>query len=262
MMINVPDRNNPINAVFDRIELRCPFRPLDIFEPFGGDGMSQIIDYALRPRVNSLTAWDIDINRAAQLKIHFPDTDVNVCNAFEEVARLHHDFDVIIIDNNVLQAPHFEHFDLFPAIFNGLKKDSAFIVISACGDPGDYYAQRELLVRNVFGSRWQEFVKDWDAARRKFYKLLDASDLLYESRLIGHTLPVTGMSVNDMVPIYMDLALKAGFFTKYQTVVPRSKWLKYILLELQHTKPKAEREANLKDKLDRKNAADLYQSAK
>jgi hypothetical protein len=243
---------NPITGVFDRIEVRCPIRPLDIFEPFGGNGLSQVIHYAPRPRVNHLTAWEIDVKFAVQLKKNFPDTDVKVCDAFEEVNRLHPHFDVIIVDNNLLQWPRFEHFDLFPAIFKGLK-DNAFMVISVCHDPGGYFVLREHLVNAALGSRSSDFVKDWDSARTKFYNMRDAGDFFYRDQ-VGHIRPVTVMSVSDMVPIYMDLALKAGFFTQYQTIIPRSQWMKYIVLELQRGTSKAEREAKYKDKLERQRA--------
>ena len=190
--------------------------------------------------------------RAAVCKRMIPDAKVKVCDAYKEVHSLQPNFDIIIIDNNLVQAPNFEHFDLFPAIFKGLK-DEGFVIISVCSDPGSYYVDREHIIRAHLGSRVEPFVKDWDRVRAKFYGRPEFPDEAY-SNLQGRIMPLSGFPANDMVPVYTALALKAGFFTAYHTVIRRSKQMSYILIELNHTTPRAKLEKKYKDKKERQDA--------
>jgi len=237
---------------FNRTEIRMPFTPKDVLEVFGGEGTSQTVHYAAYHNLHSLTAWDIDPERARVLKELIPDANVKVCDAFKEVHSLQPAYDVIVIDNNVLQAPRFEHFDLFPAIFKGLKKHS-FIIISVCSDPGSYYVYREAQVRAKLGSRTEAFVRDLDNARSEFYGIPPAAEEHY-ALFSGRIMPITSMSANDMVPIYTDLAIKAGFFTAYQTVLPRARYMSYIVLELKHASSRQEMETKTRDKLEKQRA--------
>lgn len=245
-------RKHPIVQVFNRIEIRAPLRPLAVLEPFGGDGASQTIHYAWMPCTAHLEAWEINSKRAGVLKGYVPGAEVKCCDAWQSVAGLGPHFDVIVIDNNLLQPPHFEHFDLFPAIFKGLKPHG-FLVVSVCPDPGGYYVPRETMLRRQLGERTEGFVKDWDRARADFYGFPRIGDDIYQAQT-GRIMPASRFSAADMVPVYTELAIKAGFFTKYHTAIERSRQIKYILLELERARPRAEREEAVRDKLERQDA--------
>jgi len=226
-------------------------RQLAVFEPFAGDGLTQAVSYAYISWVERLVGWEIDPLKAAVLKKVIPAADVKVCDAFKEVHKLAPTFDVILIDNNIVQVP-FEHFDLFPAIFKGLK-DESFLIISVCQSPGSYYVDREARIRAFLGSRVEDWIKDWDRARTKFYAWPDIHDAQYNS-LTGRIIPMSEIPAYDMAPVYMEKAIKAGFFTAYQTVMRRSKQMSYIVLELKRTTPRQELEKKTKDKIERQNA--------
>lgn len=227
-------------------------RQLCVLEPFAGDGLSQIVNYAYMPWVARIVGWEMDPMRASVLMKVIPGSEVKTCDAYKEVHKLTPSFDVIVIDNNLVQAPTFEHFDLFPAIFKGLK-DESFIIISVCQSPGSYFVDREPRIRGALGSMVNDFVKDWDRARTKFYGYPDIQDIQYDS-LIGRLMPMSDIPAHDMVPKYTELAIKSGFFTAYQTVIRRSKQMSYIVLELKRVTPRQELEQKKRDKIERQNA--------
>lgn len=246
--------NHPVVEVFKKIEVRMPFRQLSVLEPFGGDGTTQTVNYAYMPFVDRLVAWDCDPTLRPKFLHWIPRADVKTCNSFNEVHKLKPEFDVILIDNNLIQVP-FEHFDLFPSIFKGLK-DECFLIISVCVDPGGYYVQREAQVRAILGDRTEEWVKDWDRARADFYGFEPPTDDDYRA-CIGRIMPLTTVDAEVLVPVYMDMAVKAGFFTKMQTVSPRSRWMKYIVIEFSRASDRFEMERKTKDKLERIDAEEF-----
>jgi hypothetical protein len=254
MRVNYPkiEFNHPILEVFKRIEIRVPFRQLNVFEPFGGDGINQTVHYAHLPCVDRLVAWDINPGSLQKFKHWIPDADVKECDSFKEVHKLRPDFDVIIIDNNLLSTQQpFEHFTLFPSIFKGLK-DEAFIVIGVCVAPGGYYVPRERAIRSSLGSMTESWVKDWDRARGLFYKQFPMVQPEDYRECIGRIMPLSEISATDMMPIYTEMAIQAGFFTKFHFVSPRSRWMKYIVIELHKVKSKDKIFDMTKDKLQRK----------
>lgn len=231
-----------------------PLKSFAVFEPFGGDGLSQTINYAYMPCIGSLDAWEMDPMRAKVLNHLIPEADVAVCDAFKQVHKLKPSYDVIVIDNNLVQIP-FEHFDLFPHIIKGLR-DEGFLVISVCDAPGNYYVDREQKIRQVLGSRVDSFVRDWDKARADFYRFPQISEEDYLTHT-GRIMPLSDFSAQDMVPIYTDLAIKQGYFTVYHTVMRRSRAMQYILLELKKGRDRQSLEEAHKDKLLRKDAGKL-----
>ena len=241
--------NDPVAEVFKRIAVRAPFRQLCVFEPFVGDGMVMTSNYAHLPWVECLEGWEIDPIRASVCKKWIPSAQIKACDAYKEIHKLKPAFDTILIDNNLVQAPRFEHFDLFPSIFKGLK-DESFLIISVCHDPGGYYVQREPRIRSVLGSRVDDFVKDWDNARTAFYGWPDIRE---DQRMAttGRIMPLSEISANDMVPVYTELAIKSRFFTVYHAVVRRSKHMSYILLELKKGSDRQALDQKKRDKIER-----------
>lgn len=247
--------NHPVVDVFKHIETRKPFKMMSVFEPFGGDTTGQTVHYAHLPFIERLTAWEIVPERASKAKHIIPDIDIKICDAFKEVHKLSKGYDIIVVDNNFLRPPHFEHFDLFPHIFKGLN-DEAFMIITVCDAPSSYYVDRERFVRESFGSRTELFVKGWDRARADFYGFPRIEDEDY-STLQGRIRPMSDFSGNDMVPVYMEMALKYGFFTPYKTVMRRAKSSQSILLELKRGSDRQTLEERTKDKLLKKDAGKL-----
>lgn len=242
--------DHPIVEIFRKIEVRVPFRQLNVFEPFGGDGTSQTIHYAHLPSIDRMEVWDCDPENRPKFLHWIPQAEVKTCDSFKEIHKLTPDFDVIVIDNNLIQVP-FEHFELFPSIFKGLK-DESFIIISVCVDPGGYYVQRERQIRNIMGSMVEAWIRDWDRARGLFYKQFPMVQPDDYRECIGRIMPLSNISATDMMPIYTEMAIKAGFFTKFHFVSPRSRWMKYIVIELQRAKTKDKLFDMTKDKLQRK----------
>jgi hypothetical protein len=229
-------------------------RQLSVFEPFAGDGLNQAVSYAYLPFIDRLVGWEMDPMRAKVLKHAIPGADVKICDSFQGVHHLEPHFDVILIDGNVVQVP-FEHFDLFPDIFKGLR-DESFFIVSVCDSPNTYYVDREQRIRSVLGTRTESWVKDWDRARCDFYGMSHYTEADYMTTA-GRIVPQSVLPAPDMIPVYMEKALKSGFFTAYKSSMRRSKSMSYIVLELRRSTPKRELEENYKDKKLRQDAGKL-----
>ena len=243
MRVNHPHikRVGPIIDIFQRIEIRAPLRHLNVLEPYIGNAQTNTVHYTALPCVCGLEGWEINPTAATQAKAIIPGAEVKHGDAYREVGRLGPHFDVIVIDNNMVQVP-FEHFSLFPDIFKGLK-DQSFLVVSVCPNPASYLDSRQGLLERIFGINSKVYHYDWNRAREKFYGI-EADEKT----------PDGDISATDMMPIYMEKALKAGFFTKYQTTITRSKWLKFLLLELERTSDRNAKQEKARDAWARKDA--------
>ena len=220
---------HPILDVFDRITTRAPFVRPRALELFCGAGTMHTKEYA--PLCEYVEGWDLKEDRVAEFKRNLPQAKARVCDAFKEImqprpAGFPGDYNVIVVDSNFLQAPRFEHFDIFPGIFNVMAPAICFVVFTVCPDPFGYAEPRKDMLQKAYGDRVEDFLKDWDSARDQFYNLtpLDPSNM-------PKPRPVSSVRLQDMEAIYKDKFEAAGWQVPYTFSCMRAKAVGYVLIE-------------------------------
>jgi hypothetical protein len=224
-------KSTPILEVFERIRVRAPFVRPKVIELFCGNGKGPAREYA--PLCESLEGWEISNESAIDFKQNIPSATVKVCDIYAAISNYDGDrFDVVIVDNSFLKAPMFEHFDLFPDIYR-LMNPTCFVVFSVCPDPFNYAEVRKDTLLKAFGDKEKvdNFFKEWDAARDKFYALepLDPAN-------IPKNRPVSAIRVDSMEGIYKERFEAAGFKVHYTYSILRNSQAGYVMVEA-HMEP-------------------------
>lgn len=216
--------------IFDRITTRAPFiRPIAL-ELFCGAGKGQAKEYA--SMCEYFEGWDMREEKIAQLRRNIPRAMGKVCDVYTALLQPRaitemKEFNVILVDNSALiaQGGHFEHFDVFPGIYNLMDPNTCFVVLSVIPDPYGYAEPRKEAIGKAF-ARPEEFMADWDAARDKFYHLppLDPANM-------PKPRPVSSVRLRDMEDIYRDRFESDGWLVPYTFSCMRSKAAGYVLVE-------------------------------
>jgi len=215
--------------IFDRITTRAPFVRPRALEMFCGPGTGHAKEYA--HICEYLEGWDFKEERVAEFKRNFPQATGRLCDVYKSLlhprpAGSPRDFNVILVDNNFLTAQNFEHFDVFPGIFNVMAASACFVVFTVCPDPFSYAEPRKELLLKTYGTRIEDFLKDWDQARDRFYNLppLDPANM-------PKPRPVSSVRLQDMEAIYKDKFEAAGWRVPYTFSCMRAKAAGYVLIE-------------------------------
>lgn len=221
---------HPILDVFERITTRAPFiRPIAL-ELFCGAGEGQAKAYA--DMCEYFEGWDMREEKIAELRRNIPRAMGKVCDVYTSLLQPREitdikEFNVILVDNSFLKASAggFEHFDIFPGLYNMMNPATCFVVFTVCPDPFGYAEPRKDAIRKAFANP-EEFFKDWDAARDKFYKLppLDPANL-------PKMRPVSSVRLQDMEEIYRERFESDGWVVPYTFSCMRSKAAGYVMVE-------------------------------
>lgn len=164
-------------------------------EMFGYTGIYQTVCYGYI--VKSLEIWEIEPKYIPILTRRFPSATVLQADAYREVAATDHKFGLVMIDNPIGEHQgHYEHFDLFPAIF-GLFDNTGFLVLNVVPKPKERLTPAHL------------------EARARFYGAGDPADI---------PLP-------DIEAAYRAKALEAGWKVVAAFEIKRSQ-VHYLALEL------------------------------
>lgn len=215
---------HPILTVFERINVRAPFIRPRALELFCGPGTGQSKEYA--PMCEYLEGWDFREQVVAEFLRNIPRAKAKVCDVYKEApAYSGEQFNVVLVDNSFLKTP-FEHFDLFPAIYNLMDPRCCFVVLTVCPDPFSYAAPRAAALQAAFGSKVNEFMEDWDKARDRFYGLppLDPNAL-------PKPRPISAIGLRAMEDIYREKFLAGEFEVPYTFSCMRSKSAGYVMVE-------------------------------
>lgn len=121
-------RISPIYQIL-RCLHRYGFNPKTFSAPevFGGTGQNHTRDIA--SVVQKLDIWELRSEAEAILKRKFPKSVVKITDSYQEITRTPNRYDLVVVDNFKKALNHYEHFDLFPAIFRVLN-DSAVIILN------------------------------------------------------------------------------------------------------------------------------------
>jgi hypothetical protein len=179
-------------------------------ELFGGSGRLHILDFARQ--VAALDIWEIEPGNAAALRRAFPAAEVRITDSYQEVGRAAKRYDLIVIDNPEGEhGGHYEHFDLFPAVLR-LAADQAVLVFNVRPGPGPMPA--------TAADRMDEA----HLARRQAFYRSDHPEQI---------------PVAEMVPVYRDLLLAAGFDLEWHVSRKRtrSRRVHYLALKVRRSGP-------------------------
>lgn len=100
---------------------------LSSLEVFGCIGNVHTMDLA--SIVNDLEIWEINPEYEVHLKRRFPKSEIKITDSYEEIKRCSKKFDLVVVDNPSVAKDHYEHFDLFPHIFEILNNVAIIILI-------------------------------------------------------------------------------------------------------------------------------------
>jgi hypothetical protein len=176
-----------------------------VLEMFARKGDWHTIEYG--SKVKYLELWEIEPAFAPVLARRFPRAVVATCDSYQRLGSAPRKFDVVISDNPIsIHDGHFEHFDIFPAVFQWLADRSFLIVdIIPCVDET---ARREFP---------QAFGDDHMLARKAFY-----------GRECADRIPV-----EMMLAQYNALCMAAGWTVLATALEPRNEVMSYLLLVLE-----------------------------
>ncbi len=120
---------SPMQKVMRTLQRRGHLRHRpDALELFGGTGAFHTLDYARR--VAHLEAWELDHERAAAFRRNLPDAKIHIADAYSLAKSERKRYGLIVVDNPASKhGEHFEHFDLFPALFR-LAGDHCTLVLN------------------------------------------------------------------------------------------------------------------------------------
>lgn len=164
---------------------------------FGGYGINTVSKYA--HQVKSLEIWEIREECLESLERMAPKAVIKILDSYKEVKHFDETYDVIVVDDNkktVMVHNHYEHFDLFPEIFNMMN--------SPC-----------ILILNICPELKQCSLNHYER-RRQFYKSFD-----------GENIPI-----NWMINVYTELALENGFKINWAFTYPRNNGVHYLAMSL------------------------------
>jgi hypothetical protein len=118
----------PLKKIFRRISRSCDLRSVSVLELFARGGDWHVIEYS--SQVGKLELWEIDPSYAPTLRRRFSGATVRTVDSYKALRSNPQPFDVVISDNPITEhGGHYEHFDLFPAVFAWLK-NSSFLIIT------------------------------------------------------------------------------------------------------------------------------------
>ena len=118
----------PICQIFRQLQ-RDGFvsETMHVLELFGCDGEHHTRDIAAA--VGQLTIWEYGTQYEPILKRRFPHAAIQITDSYQELKRTVEKFDVVIADNHIGEVGgHYEHFDIFPAVFDVLADHAVIIV--------------------------------------------------------------------------------------------------------------------------------------
>lgn len=120
-------RLSPMHKVLSKLSRRG-INPgtLHALEVFGDRGENHTHDIA--SRVAGLDIWEIQPECEPILRQKFPQATIKITDSYEEIKRTSKKYGLVVSDNTGIAFNHFEHFDLFPAIFNVLTHPAVIIL--------------------------------------------------------------------------------------------------------------------------------------
>ncbi|HSL47027.1 MAG TPA: hypothetical protein VK897_26555 [Anaerolineales bacterium] len=95
-------------------------------EVFGGAGQNHTPDIA--DVVDTLEIWERRPEMEPILRKRFPDSTIKITDSYEEMSRTPRRYDLVVVDNFKKALHHYEHFDLFPAVFRVLNNPAVIIL--------------------------------------------------------------------------------------------------------------------------------------
>jgi hypothetical protein len=136
------DPTPKIKKVLHEIGVRAKVRDMTALEIFAGNGKSHVKDYA--DMVDRLDAWENNPKLVEEFKQNIPVANIKLCDSYIAAKSMLHQghYDLIVVDNNLMQLDHIEHFDLFPDVFY-LLKPRGYLILTVVLDPKEYYRERE-----------------------------------------------------------------------------------------------------------------------
>lgn len=134
-------------------------KTLNALEVFGCDGEHLTRDIA--SVVAKLEIWEFGPEYEAILKRRFPKSEIKITDSYVEIERTPRKYGLVVVDNHVgVISNHYEHFDMFPAIFRVLN-DPAIIIL------------------NVL-SKIQQKDSEWLTQRQLFYKAANPARITFD----------------------------------------------------------------------------------
>lgn len=119
---------SPMQKAMRTLQRRGHLHRPAALELFGGTGTFHTLDYARR--VAHLEACELDHERAAAFRRNLPSAKIHIADAYSFPKSERKRYGLIVIDNPASKhGEHYEHFDLFPALF-GLADDRCTIVLN------------------------------------------------------------------------------------------------------------------------------------
>ncbi len=103
-------------------------KTLIALELFGCDGEHHSRDIV--SVVAKLEIWEFGPQYESILKQRFPKSEIKITDSYVEIERTPRKYDMVVADNSFsVSSNHYEHFDMFPAIFRVLN-DPATIILN------------------------------------------------------------------------------------------------------------------------------------
>ncbi len=185
-----------------------PLRKLSVLDLFARAGDWHTQQYA--GLIGRLELWEIAPEYEVQLRRRYPKASIRIVDSYKRLATGEPSvFDIIFSDNPASKhGVHFEHFDIFPSVFNWLA-DHGFIVLSLILNTDERF-------RQVFFG----FGKEDAEARRRFYKT-EAEEHL---------------DLQHAISIYREHCESSGFSLK-RTYYRQDGFITYLLLDVERCPP-------------------------
>ncbi len=119
---------SPMQKIFRAIQQQgIRLETVDALEVFGGDGHNHTKDLA--SAVASLEIWEIKPEHEAVLQKNFPEATIKITDSYAEINRTSKKYGLVVVDNTTIAYNRYEHFDLFPALFQVLV-DPALVILN------------------------------------------------------------------------------------------------------------------------------------
>jgi len=117
---------SPIQFVFRRLRQNgIRLGTITALEAFGGTGVNQTPD--LYAAVKHLDIWDISPPRREMLQRKFPRAKVTIGDSYLMIQSPRNTYDLVLMDVGEQMGDRFEHFEMFPHVFNALNNPGVLI---------------------------------------------------------------------------------------------------------------------------------------
>lgn len=163
------DSTPGIVHTFNRLKTRLPLDRAEMLDLFGGTGMNVTVHIA--HYVGSITAWDKDEQKLSEYKYQFPMARTKCCDVYDELRKIpsYPRFNIILVDNFLLDKEHPEHFDIFPWIYSHLRSPG-YLILQVCRKIRWYAHELRLSeIEKRTGMKPKEYMPVVHEARKKFY---------------------------------------------------------------------------------------------